>query len=246
MRAQEVECDHVPRLRESILVAELDGDLVVLERDAWQVHVISGTGRLIFECLDGSAPVSELAADLAEGFGAPLEQVRTDVLAFVRSLGELDLLERVVPTRPSPTARRGVRSGYELEHFEMSTLAGDRWSRDDLLGGRTLLVNWNPDCSYCDKIAPDLAAAHHRLEEAGVGLVLVSSGDAARNAALVAEHGLRGTVLLREEGAQLPAFRGLGTPASYVIDETGHTVGAIAYGAGDVLAMLRSAFARPR
>ena len=68
-------------------------------RDAW---VILGPERVLFpdqiaiEILkrcDGEASVEGIAGDLAEGFGASVEEVQIDIIEFLRDLAEKGLIE---------------------------------------------------------------------------------------------------------------------------------------------------------
>ena len=58
------------------------------------------------------------------------------------------------------------------------------------LGKRVLLVHWNPDCAFCELLAPDLAQFQADLRTSNVQLVLASPEDAKSNRELALEHGL--------------------------------------------------------
>ena len=68
------------------------------------VHRMTGTsadldvsGSLVWTCLDGTSSISEIVADLAAVFAAPLDRVEDDVMTLVRDLGDAGFLEDVLP-----------------------------------------------------------------------------------------------------------------------------------------------------
>jgi hypothetical protein len=88
----------------SILVRELDGEIVVLDRRSNRLHQFNGTASFIFKrCGEGLAPPA-VAAALAREFEVSDELAQRDVHAFLGVLGDLDLLEaRQGPSLPLPT-----------------------------------------------------------------------------------------------------------------------------------------------
>jgi hypothetical protein len=55
-------------------------------------YVFSGSAAQIWACVDGDRTESEIAADLAEAFEAPVEVVAADVREFVDRLRDLGLV----------------------------------------------------------------------------------------------------------------------------------------------------------
>ncbi|MBV9328760.1 MAG: redoxin domain-containing protein, partial [Chloroflexi bacterium] len=89
----------------------------------------------------------------------------------------------------------------------------------------------------------DLANLQPELQKANVQLVLVSHGEADRNRRLAEEHGLTCPILLQPQSEPLEAFRTLGTPAAYLLDEQGRLAKPLAIGAEQVPALAREALA---
>ena len=50
---------------------------------------------MILGCLDGSATLEDLAVDISDVFGQPLEQVRAQLDELIHQLDESNILERV-------------------------------------------------------------------------------------------------------------------------------------------------------
>jgi peroxiredoxin len=100
-------------------------------------------------------------------------------------------------------------------------------------------VNWSPQCGFCDLIAPDLSKLQTDLQERNVQLVFVSAGDAESNRKLAEERGLECPILLLKDSESLSAFKHMGTPVAYLLDEEGRVAQPIAVGADAVPALAR-------
>jgi peroxiredoxin len=139
----------------------------------------------------------------------------------------------------------GVPVGTAL-NFELPDLEGHPHALADHAGRRVLLVNWSPDCSFCDMVASDLAEARDDLQGQGVDLLLVSRGEAQANRELLEHHGLGQTALLAPEDAPLQAFAKVGTPAAYLVDDRGHVATGLVLGADKVAELAREVAGKRR
>ncbi len=90
--------------------AIVGGDAVILDETRERMHVLGGTGTLVWQCFDGAGTLAEIASDLSEAFGAPFEVVAEDVLALTRSLGRAGLIAGVDEAQVPPTVA-GPRPG---------------------------------------------------------------------------------------------------------------------------------------
>lgn len=239
IEASAIDLDFVARARPGIEAVELDGELLLSDEESGLVHVLNPVGSIVWKCLDGSSDLRALIDDLADAFDTPADVVRDDVLSMVRSVGSMGLLEGVAKYQyVAPATPAGAEVGTELAHFELSDLDGNRVDTRTWAGQQTLLVNWSPQCGYCVNIAADLGAAVSGLAEHGVRLVLLAAGDLDTNRALVAEHGLTATVLLRADAEFDDPFPAMGTPVAYLLDAEGRVAAPLAYGAADVPALV--------
>ena len=109
--------------------------------------------------------------------------------------------------------------GRCLEPFTLPDLDGRDRSLSEMLATPLLLVNWSPWCGFCVRIAGELAELKGTLAERGVGLALVTIGDAEDNLEVFREAGLDAPTLLKQEG--IDPFQGFGTPAAYYLDADG-------------------------
>jgi peroxiredoxin len=133
--------------------------------------------------------------------------------------------------------------GEPFEPFSLPDLEGQAVSLADFRGRRVLVVNWDPQCGFCDLAAADLSKLQDDMGKRDVQLLLVSRGDADSNRKLVEEHGLKCHVLLLNGSAQLRPFAEMGTPVAYLLDEKGRVARPVATGAFEVPALAREAVA---
>lgn len=95
IRAETIDASFVPR-PSAVASMELDGELVLLGRSGLPFYRLDPIASLVWSCLDGAATAEDIARDLAAEFDAPPAVVCNDVVALIRSLGQLCFLEGVV------------------------------------------------------------------------------------------------------------------------------------------------------
>jgi PqqD family protein of HPr-rel-A system len=83
----------VPKVREHLVVVEIDGESVVLDRENGRLHHLNVPASAIFRSCDGQVTQEELVRELAEAFGGPADRIAGDVEAVVGQLRESGLLE---------------------------------------------------------------------------------------------------------------------------------------------------------
>jgi peroxiredoxin len=153
-----------------------------------------------------------------------------------RLLLRLETIEKQLAPRAGAKPREagGLPIGMAAPDFELPDLAGVRHKLSDFRDRNVLLIFFNPQCRYCTKMAPDLAA----LPEGGGDrpvLVVVSTGDARENRKLVEKYGIRCLVLLQQEMEIASTFRAQGTPMGYQIDKAGRIASELTVGAEPLL-----------
>lgn len=134
--------------------------------------------------------------------------------------------------------------GAPFPPFRLPDLQGRLVNLDDVRGRRALVVNWSPGCGFCELIAPHLAKLRRALRDHGTELLLVAAGDADANRRLAKAHRLECPILLAEAGDPVEAFRSVGTPAAYLVDEQGRVASHRALGSEEVPALAREAAGR--
>jgi thiol-disulfide isomerase/thioredoxin len=60
-------------------------------------------------------------------------------------------------SRPRASLPLGLEVGRAVERFQLPDLSEKMVDLEDFRGKPVLLVNWSPQCGFCDLIAPDLA-----------------------------------------------------------------------------------------
>ena len=244
---EDIEAGFAPCPRDSLISTRLDDEVLIVDRNTGQMHVLNSTAALVWECFDGDVTLDELAADLADGFHAPLEVVRADTLEMTRELGRLGLVAGVSQPMPAASPMTGLlQVGDELDTLPVIASDGAhvQLPRPD---EATLLVNWSPFCGYCAQIGADLAQCRPALAERGISLALLSVGTPEDNDRLLAPHGLSDVAFYRREPATLDEsaprdpFVALGTPVAYLLEAGGRVAEPLAYGAVEVPALARRA-----
>jgi peroxiredoxin len=160
-----------------------------------------------------------------------------------RILLRLDAIEKRLAARP-PDQRRereGLPVGTAAPDFELPDLAGERHRLSEFRGKDLLLIFFNPKCGFCTKMAADLAALPLEVSNGRAVPVVVSTGDANENRKLVAQHGIRCTVLLQEQMEVASQYRAQGTPMGYRIDAAGKIASELTIGGEALLHLVERA-----
>jgi peroxiredoxin len=144
--------------------------------------------------------------------------------------------------QPAPPS--GLPLGSPAPDFELPDLAGGRRSLAQFRGRNLLLIFFNPQCGFCTKMAPALAALPSDGGEGRPVPLVVTTGAAEGNRRLVDEHGLRCPVLLQQQMEVASHYLTGGTPTGYLIDEQGNIASALAMGADALLALAAPSAAR--
>lgn len=108
----------MPAVRTDLSSAVIDGERVVYDPIRSEVHQLNPIGTIIWDFLDGSATVAELAADFADAFEVPTDQVRSDLLALLTSLEEHSLLQDgAIPASkpPEPASAEPTQPEYLVD-----------------------------------------------------------------------------------------------------------------------------------
>ena len=104
-----------PKVREDLVVVDIDGEAVVYEPADVLLHHLNPTAAVVFKLCDGSGTVRELSEDIADILGMPvntvLRQVRRVVSQFKRE-GLLDGHPKEIVER----AHRHPGHGHGHEH----------------------------------------------------------------------------------------------------------------------------------
>ena len=92
----------VPVARTDVTIGERDGETVLVDRSSGAVHLLNPTAAIVWQCLDGSGTIDEIAIDIADVFGQDASEVGETVVDVVRRFGRQGLLVGVgTPAEPA-------------------------------------------------------------------------------------------------------------------------------------------------
>ena len=139
---------------------------------------------------------------------------------------------RVTRRRSRHNATVGA-SAPELTHGGSDGAPFD-WAQPN--GRASLVLFWNPQCGYCQRIAADMQRWAAQADPRAVRLVVVTSGDvhAARALSPQAE------IITDPEFRISALFGASGTPSAVLVDAHGRVGSKLAVGTDEVLALARS------
>ena len=140
---------------------------------------------------------------------------------------------------PTQTKHDGLSVGTKAPGFRLPGVAGGELSLDQFRGQRVLLVFSDPECQFCDELAPKLEQIHR--EVADLRVLVISRGGAEANRTAIIEHGLTLPVVLQRHWEISRAYGMLATPIAYVIDEGGVIAAPLAIGTDEILTLTSAA-----
>lgn len=82
----------LPSRRANLTTRNVDGELIIVDREAQKVHRLNGTATFVWNECDGKTTPAEMAARLAQDHGIDAEAILPDVTAAIASFRELGLL----------------------------------------------------------------------------------------------------------------------------------------------------------
>lgn len=126
-----------------------------------------------------------------------------------------------------------LKIGELAPSLELRDLSGKIIGLRDVLGGRVLVLFWNPRCGFCQQMLNDLREWEAGPPPEAPVLVVVSTGTIEENRAM----GLRSQVLIDDGFNAATAFGANGTPTGVLIDATGKIASKVTAGAQAVLAL---------
>jgi len=82
-----------PRVRDDVAVVEIDGELVVYDERNGELHHLNPSASVVFQLLDGTATMRELADEIARTLDASPERVEAEIRTVQRHLRRAGLLD---------------------------------------------------------------------------------------------------------------------------------------------------------
>jgi hypothetical protein len=82
----------IPQRRPDLMTRLIEGEIVILDREAGKVHQLNPVASCIWNSCDGSSSVDSIAEHLVASFDVTPETARRDVEVMLQEFQELGLL----------------------------------------------------------------------------------------------------------------------------------------------------------
>jgi peroxiredoxin len=128
----------------------------------------------------------------------------------------------------------GPDVGTQGTRLPLPDLDGGYVGLDDLRGARTVLLFWGPDCTFCQRMLPELKEWEADPGSADVNVLIVSSGTVEENREL----GLRARIVIDNAFTTGGDYGVTGTPSAILLDAEGRVASSLVAGADAVLDLL--------
>ncbi|HYN35721.1 MAG TPA: MauE/DoxX family redox-associated membrane protein [Actinomycetota bacterium] len=182
--------------------------------------VVGQDGSIATELVGGAEPIKSLVA---------------------RTIGNHSL---PTPTmaQPQPAQSPALDLGADAPDFALPDLEGRTTKLSDLRGGLALVVFWDPQCGFCQRLLPELKALEAEPWDGAPRLVIVSRGPVEQNEAM----GFASQVLIDDSFSVATSYGATGTPMGILVDADGKVSSSLAVGGEAVLDLARSRGPIPR
>jgi peroxiredoxin len=216
-------------------VAPLGCDIHLLlqqKREVAEAYLAYGTPGAVLVRTDGTigSPLTQGADEIRAlvahlGAGAP-PTARVEPLAIYQG-GQNGAGQAPKPHKPI------LSSGAPAPTLTFKDLNGKTVSLATFRGAETLLLFWNPECGYCQRMLSDLKSWETARPARAPKLLVISTGMLEVNLAMA----LRSPVVLDENFRAGATFGANGTPSAVLLDAKGRVASEIAAGAQAVFAL---------
>lgn len=75
------------------IATEVDDELILLDMEGGELFSLTGTGREIWEAIDGTRDADAIIAEVAGGYDGDKDAIESDVRTFLKELGAVGLVE---------------------------------------------------------------------------------------------------------------------------------------------------------
>jgi thiol-disulfide isomerase/thioredoxin len=138
-------------------------------------------------------------------------------------------------TYPTPQRQPTTSQlGHAAANLRLPDLTGRTRDLREFRGHSTVLLFWNPECGFCQRMIGNLKSWERNPPTDAPTLLVVSTGTVEANWSL----GLQGPIVLDEDFRTGWAFGATGTPSAVLLDANGKIASDVVAGAPMVLALL--------
>jgi peroxiredoxin/uncharacterized membrane protein YphA (DoxX/SURF4 family) len=205
---------------------EINNILLQKDREVGQAYFVTATPSAVLIRSDGN-------------IGQPLATGQPAITRMVEELQKIHkewLTKKSINGAASERRKNKLNIGERAPHFNLPDLEGHTLGSDYLYGRPTLVLFWNPQCGYCQRMLDDLKQWIDHPPKDAPQLLVISTGSIETNRLM----GLKTNLLLEEGFRTAAAFGASGTPSAILIDAQGNIASGIAVGAGDIFKIASS------
>jgi peroxiredoxin len=203
-------------------------------REHGLTHVLLQQDREVATAYQAQATPTAVIVGPDGTIGSPLAPGAEAIAALVaRTVGSPTPVPHTNGHGTIPAQPVAPPIGTPAPTFALLDLGGMSVSLADFHGQPTLLLFWNPDCGFCQRMLDDLKAWEAHPPKGAPQLLVVSTGSVEDNRAM----GLRASVVLDQGFNAGRLFGATGTPMAVLIDAEGRVASEVAAGAPAVLAL---------
>jgi peroxiredoxin len=129
---------------------------------------------------------------------------------------------------------RGLKIGKDVPDFSLNGIDGRTKSKQDLLGKKTLVTFWSPNCPHCATMLSQLIEWEASRHNGDPDLLIISDGEIEQHRGL----DLKAPVMI-DKGYKTAAKLGMfGTPSAVLVNEDGVIATETAVGAANIWALI--------
>lgn len=105
--------DAIYAISQDVVHREIEGEMIIvpltsaIPQQDDELFTLNATGRAIWERLDGTQPLREVASELGRKFDAPVATIEKDVLGLVEEFLKRKMVVRVPPRKIPPSTAKG-------------------------------------------------------------------------------------------------------------------------------------------
>jgi thiol-disulfide isomerase/thioredoxin len=181
-------------------------------------------------------------AEQYHAYGTPAAVVVTAsgaIASYVAAGG--DAIRTLVSTmfarrQPTGSDAAELTLGDPAPDLSFKSLSGKKISLSELRDKETLLLFWNPQCGFCQKMLPDLKVWDAASLPGAPRLLVISTGSLSENHSM----GLRSTIVFDPQSQAAQTFSAHGTPMAVLLDREGRVASRVAAGAQAFFALAKS------
>ncbi len=207
--------------------------LLQIEHEVGEQYKVNRTPAAVLINADGTIGSSLAAGPDAIRRLIAQSATRPDMLRLIAAPRPA----RITDTNHKPHPPQEIPRGATAPDVRLLDGEGASVNLSDFRGSQTLVLFWNPNCGFCQRMLPDLQDWEAQPPHDAPRLLIVSTGSAEQHRAM----DLHAQIALNEGFSVGRDFGASGTPAAVLIDAKGKVASTVTVGAPAIMNLLRPA-----